>query len=148
MISCEEEGLLTQTMNVNAEPFPVKKSIRLCVANESRGLHNIEVRWQLRKNDGTVIREQSHSLSVDPLSTAWLDKVGMEDAEPYVNYISYQLLENDEIISRGTVLFCPPKHFRFLDPCLKVRLEGDERRVKILKGKPEGLSVRSVYNIR
>ena len=29
MISCEEEGLLTQSMNTNAEPFEVRKSIRL-----------------------------------------------------------------------------------------------------------------------
>ena len=89
--------------------------------------------------------------------------------------------ENGEIVSRGTVLFCPPKHFKFIDPGLKIRLEGDEiaifasayaksveirnenddlilsdnffdmnggeRRVKIIKGDPEGLSVRSVYNI-
>ena len=182
MISCEEEGLLTQTMNTNAEPFPVKKSIRLNVANETTSLHKVKVFWQLRRNDGTIIREESHSLSVDPLSSKWLDKVEMDDAELYVNYISYQLLENEEVLSQGTVLFCPPKHFKFVDPGLSVRAEGDEivvsssayaksieirnenddlilsdnffdlnggeRRVKIIKGKPEGLSVRSVYSIR
>ena len=85
-------------------------------------------------------------------------------------------------MSQGTVLFCPPKHFKFIDPKLSVRLEGDEiivsasayaksveirnenddlilsdnffeinggeRRVKIIKGEPTGLSVRSVYDIK
>ena len=81
----------------------------------------------------------------------------------------------------GTALFCPPKHFRFEDPRLTVRLEGyevvvtarayarsveiqcgadvllednffdmnaGERRVKVLRGTPENVSARSVYDIR
>ena len=104
------------------------------------------------------------------------------NANLYEEYVSYQLVENGEIISQGSILFCPPKHFRFTDPELNVRTEGDEiivsasayaksveirnknddlilsdnffdmnggeRRIKILKGKAEGLEVRSVYDIR
>ena len=96
--------------------------------------------------------------------------------------MSYQLAEGDDVISEGTVLFCPPKHFRFVDPGLSVRAEGNEiivtaqhfakgieirndnddlilsdnffdmsggeKRVSIIKGIPEGLRVRSIYNIR
>ena len=104
--------------------------------------------------------------------------------------MSYQLFEGNSekadkqngVVSEGTVLFCPPKHFRFADPQLHVRIEGDEivvsasayaksvetrndnddlilsdnfsdlnggeKRVKILKGKADGLQVRSVYDIR
>ena len=32
MLSCAEEGILTQDTNPNAEPYEVKKSIHLCVA--------------------------------------------------------------------------------------------------------------------
>ena len=83
------------------------------------------------------------------------------------------------------MLFCAPKHFRFLDPHLAARPEGDEivvtadrfaksieirntdddlilsdnffdlngepgaaKRVRILKGRPDHLKVRSVYDIR
>jgi beta-mannosidase len=56
----------------------------------------------------------------------WLDREDMADAKLYENYVSYQLLENGEEISGGTVLFCAPKHFRFTDPGLDVRCEGDE----------------------
>ncbi len=181
MISCEEEGLITQTMNVNAEPFEVKKSIRLNVANESMLTRKGTVKWQLRANDGSVIRQETEDVSLDPLSVRWFDLKELPDAGLYDNYVSYQLIEDGEIISGGTVLFCPPKHFKFVDPDLKIRLEGDEiavsasayaksveirnenddlilsdnffdlngdeRRVKIIKGDPRGLSVRSVYNI-
>lgn len=35
MISCQEESVLTQNADPNAEPYELKKSIRLCVANET-----------------------------------------------------------------------------------------------------------------
>ncbi len=48
--------------------------------------------------------------------------------------MSYQLLEGNSeeadkqngVVYEGTVLFCPPKHFRFADPQLHVRIKGDE----------------------
>ncbi len=126
MISCEEEGLLSQTMNTNAEPFPVKKSIRLSVANESMSARNVTVKWQLRNNDGSVISEESQELKVDALTSVWLDRKELDEASLYENYVSYQLFENGEEVSGGTVLFCAPKHFRFVDPKLSVRVEGDE----------------------
>jgi Beta-galactosidase/beta-glucuronidase len=182
MISCEEEGLLTQTANVNAEPFTVKKSIRLNAANETRELKEAVIRWQLRDNYGSVISEEETEISVPALSSVWCDTVNLPEAKLYENYVSYQLCEKGEVISEGTVLFCPPKHFKFTDPELSVRAEGEEiivlaehfakgveirnenddlilsdnffdmnggeKRVKVIKGSTEGLSVRSVYNIQ
>ena len=126
MISCEEEGLLTQTMNTNAEPFEVKKSIRLSVANESMCTRKGTVKWQLRSADGSLIREETEDVSLEPLSAKWLALKELPEAGLYENYVSYQLIEADETVSQGTVLFCPPKHFKFADPKLSVRLEGDE----------------------
>ena len=195
MISCEEEGLLTQSLNVNAEPFPVRRSIRLSVANETLSGFSGTVSWQLRRPDSSIIREESHAVTLSPMSSLWLDKVELPEAVVngkgsgvlYNEYVSYQLRENgagddNEVVSEGTVLFCPPKHFKFEDPKLSLRIEGDEivvsaaayaksveirnenddlilsdnffdmnageKRVKILRGNPRGLSVRSVYSIR
>lgn len=130
-ISCEEEGLLSQTMNVNAESFPVKKSIRLNVANETMEGHEVTVKWQLRNPKAEVLREDERELHVESLSATWLEKVDfgatkLGEAELYETYVSYQLYENDEMISEGTVLFCPPKHFRFEDPELSICVEYDE----------------------
>lgn len=36
LLSCQEEGILTQNPNPNAQPYVVRKSIRLNVANETR----------------------------------------------------------------------------------------------------------------
>ena len=182
MISCAEEGLLTQSLNVNAEPFEVERSIHLCVCNEALSSREAKVRWQLRDNTGKVIRSEEEEISVGEQSSVWMDKVELPDAGLYDSYVSYQLAEGDDVISEGTVLFCPPKHFRFVDPGLSVRAEGNEiivtaqhfakgieirndnddlilsdnffdmsggeKRVSIIKGIPEGLRVRSIYNIR
>lgn len=182
LLSCEEEGLLSQSMNVNEEPFDVKKSIKLNVANESLSERNTTVSWQLRDAKGNVLKEERKNVIVPALSAVWLEKEDFADAKLYENYISYSLQEDGKTVSEGTVLFCPAKHFRFVDPELKVRAEGDEivvtskyfaksieirnsednlilsdnffdlnggeRRVKILKGKPDDISVRSVWDIR
>ncbi len=182
MVSCEEEGLLTQSMNVNAEPFDVVKSIRLNVTNETAKAQEVDVVWQLRKYDGSVIKEEKSKVCVDAFSSEWLDRRDLKEAKLYEEYVSFQISGKDGIISEGTVLFCPPKHFGFTDPHLTYSVEGDEitvtadsyaksveirsanddlvltdnffdlnagsKRVKIIKGNPEGLSLRSVYDIR
>ncbi len=182
MISCEEEGLLTQSLNVNAEPFEVRKAIRLNVTNETLSERRGVVRWQLRDADSNVLREGSQDIEIPPVSSVWQDTVELPEAELYEDYVSFQYIEDGQIVSEGTVLFCPPKHFRFKDPGLRVEAEGDEivvsagcyagsveirndnddlvltdnffdmnggtKRVRILRGKAEGLSVRSIYDIR
>ncbi|MBO4497721.1 MAG: glycoside hydrolase family 2 protein, partial [Lachnospiraceae bacterium] len=127
MISCEEEGLLSQSLNVNEEPFEVKKSIRLNVANESMTERVCEIRWQLRNAQAEVLREESTSVTVEPMSALWLEKVELPEARIYEDYVSYQLLENGEIVSEGTVLFCAPKHFGFVDPGLAVKIEKTDK---------------------
>ncbi len=183
MLSCEEEGILTQDTNVNAEPYELKKSIRLCVSNESMRERHTSVRWQLRDASGCVKESREESLDVPALESRWLERVPMQHAETRRDYVSYELLENGEVVSAGSVLFCAPKHFEFSDPHLRVEAVGDDellvtadayaksveirnaddtmllsdnyfdmnpgtRRLKVLKGAPEGLMVRSVFDIQ
>ncbi|MBO4921503.1 MAG: glycoside hydrolase family 2 protein [Lachnospiraceae bacterium] len=182
LLSCEEDSLLNQSMNVNAEPFEVKKAVRFNVSNESLTDRKVTVSWQLRKNTGVIKEEHTEEITVKALSAVWFEKYELKQAELYEDYVSYSLYENGVLISSGSVLFCPPKHFKFIDPELKVSLDGDEivvsakhfarsieirnanddlilsdnffdlnggeKRVKIIKGTPEGLAVRSVYDIR
>lgn len=182
MLSCEEDSLLNQSMNVNAEPFEVQKAIRLNVTNETKDDRALRVCWELRDSKGDVICSKCEDVTVKAFSSVWLEKKDLKNARLYEDYVSYRLLDGDKVISEGTVLFCPPKHFKFKDPELSVRTEGDEiivsskyfaksieirnenddlvlsdnffdlnggeKRVKILRGKAEGLKVRSVYDIR
>ncbi|SCX97756.1 beta-mannosidase [Butyrivibrio sp. INlla14] len=126
LISCEERGYLDQRVSVNDDADPIVKSIKLNVQNETMDGKDLEVRWQLRDSKAAVIEEGKKELYAAALSTNWLDEINMDQADLHENYVSYQLVEDGNVISEGTVLFCPPKHFKFADPHLKARLEGDE----------------------
>ena len=182
LISCHEEGILSQNTNVNAEPFALKKSARLNVSNETPQAFRGTVSWSLRRGDAAILREGSVAVQVDALSARWLEELDFSGEDTYDSYFAYELSdEAGAYVGGGTVLFCAPKHFRFRDPKLTTRLDGDtivvsaaayarsveircgadvvlednffdmnggERRIRILRGTPGTLSVRSVYDIR
>ena len=91
LISCEEEGTLTQDPNVNAEPYPLKKSARLNVSNETREEFRGLVRWSLRRPDASVIREGSCAVTVPALSAAWLEEMDFSDQDTRGCYFAYSL---------------------------------------------------------
>ena len=182
LLSCCEEGMLTQSTNINAEPYDMEKSIALAVTNETQATRHLVAKWALRDRMGRIKREETISLSVNALQSVSLPKVNLPEADIFEDYVSYHLYERGRELSGGTAIFSLPKYFRFADPRLGLRLEGDEivvssrayakgveiqnsgedlllsdnyfdmdpgeRRVKILRGKAEGLRVRSVYDIR
>ncbi len=126
LVSCAEEGTLTQNTNVNAEPFPLKKSARLNVSNETREEIRGTVRWSLRTPDASILREGSFPVKVPALSACWLDELDFSDQDTRGVYFAYSLEdEKGNPMGNGTVLFCAPKHFRFADPKLEARVEGD-----------------------
>lgn len=182
LLSCHEEGILSQNTNVNAEPFPLKKSARLNVSNETMQDFCGTVRWSLRRPDASVITEGAAPVTVPALSAQWLPEQNFSEQDTYDCYYAYALEDaSGAVLSEGSVLFCAPKHFHFADPRLEAHIEGDEvvvtarayarsvelrcgpdtvleddyfdmnagtRRVKILRGRPESVSARSVYDIR
>jgi beta-mannosidase len=125
LLSAKEEGFLTQGADVNSEPFDYKKSVALSVANETLNTTTVEVCWTLRTPDAGIVYKGSREISVSPLTSVWMEEMDFGEADMYGNYVSFELKRNNEIISEGTVLFCPPKHFRFVDPKLKVQAAGD-----------------------
>ena len=58
LLSCHEEGLLSQDPNVNARPYEVEKSIRLHVANETLQEQKVLVRWSLRDSQSRIVGEE------------------------------------------------------------------------------------------
>lgn len=140
MLSCQEESTITQEPNVNAESLDIEKSIRLNVANETMEDKQVLVKWQLRKNDASIIEQGQQKLVVPKLSSVWLDKKCFPNANLYTDYISYQLEENYKNISSGTVLFCAPKHFEFLEPNISVKVHNDKLIVSA-KGYAKGIEI-------
>lgn len=125
LLSCQEEGTLTQNTNVNAEPFELKKSVTFCVSNETMEEKKTEVIWRLCRADGRVEREEKQEVTVPSLSSVWTEKTEFPEADIHEEYVSYELLENGKIVSYGSVLFCAPKHFNFQNPHLTVKAEGE-----------------------
>ncbi len=182
LISCHEEGVISQNTNVNAEPFELKKTARLNVSNETLQCFEGKVRWSLRRPDASIIEEGMFSVSVPALDVVWLPEQDFGEQDTYSCYYAYELSRSDgSIVGEGTVLFCAPKHFKFENPELTARIEGGEivvsakkyarcveimcgadtllennffdmnageRRVQILRGNADTVSVRSVYDIR
>ena len=183
LVSCEEEGTLTQNTNVNAEPIqPLKKTARFNVSNETRSSFSGSIHWSLRTADASVLREGRFPVTVPALSAAWTEKLDFSDQDTYGSYVAYSLEDGqNETIGSGTVLFCAPKHFRFGDPKLEAYPDGDgivvtakayarsvevrcgpdvllednffdmnagTRRIRVLRGSADKVSVRSVYDIR
>ena len=141
---------LPQNTNVNAEPFDLKKD---------------RPAERLQRDDGALYRPRP----VVPAPPGRLgERLGRDPGRGpgHVRHVAYGrhgLLPGGHLwrllrlraagrsgreVSRGTVLFCPPKHFKFMDPA-NARREGDElvvtakayaRSVEILAGADTVLS--------
>ncbi len=183
MISCQEESMMTQEANMNREHFEFEKSIRLNAANETRQEQQVEVAWAVRNAKAEILRDGgTQKLTVPALSSVWLEKEMLPDIDIFSEYVSYEMRQDGKVISEGTVIFSYPKYFRYEDPKLAYRIEGDEivvsadayaksvevlnenedmilsdnyfdlngneKRLKIISGEPEGIRLRSVYDIR
>lgn len=178
LLSCKEQGM----QDITDGPHAVEKSVRFCVTNETRRPRSVLVKWALRDRLSRVKREETISLTVPPLQSAWLDKVMLPEADIFHDFVSYTLYEMGAPVSFDTVLFTQPKYYEFLDPRLECRLDGSEiivtskayaqnveiqnagedlvlsdnyfdmlpgeRRIKIVRGRPESLKVRSVFDIK
>ena len=127
LISCHEEGILSQNTNVNAEPFDLKKTARLNVSNETLKPFTGKASWALRRPDASVIDSGSFEVNCPAMSAVWLPQQDFSDKATYDCYYSYALEDGQgNVVGEGTVLFCAPKHFHFADPQLEARIEGDE----------------------
>lgn len=126
MISCEEEGMMSQEADMNREHFEFEKSMRLNVANETKEAQTVEVNWALRNAKAEILESGSKTLEVPALTSVWLEKKEFPDADIFGEYISYELKQDGKVISDGTVNFSYPKYFRYENPELSYRIEGDE----------------------
>ena len=128
LISCHEEGTLSQLTSVNMENAKdIKKTARLNVSNETLQNFRGTAKWSLRRPDASVIQEGSFPVDCPAQTAVWMPEQDFSEQDTYGCYYSYQLLDEEgAIVGQGSVLFCAPKHFRFADPHLTVTLEGDE----------------------
>jgi len=126
MISCKEEGMLSQNTDPNAQIDKLEKSIQLCVSNETLCDQKLTVKWYLKNAKSETKKEHTENIVSKALSSLWLEKYEFPDADLYGDYVYYELIKNDDVISSGTVIFSMPKYFKFVNPELSVKVENDE----------------------
>lgn len=122
LLSCEEEGCLTQEMDINAENYHIRKSAVFAVTNESMERQVLDVKWSLRNPESEILEEGTWNVELAPLSVWKSERVSFKNARLRSNYLYYELRRNGECLSYAASLFCPPKHFEFEDPMLKLEV--------------------------
>lgn len=130
MISCEEQGWMSAEADMNREHFAFEKSIRLNVTNETLQDREILVKWALRNADAGIVEEHQEMVRVPALSSVWMEKRVFDQLDYFSQYVSFEAWEAGTLVSEGTVIFSYPKYFRYQDPRLSCRVEGDEIVVK------------------
>ena len=125
MISCEEVGELSERPYCILEKQECEKSIRIHVANETTEEISGEVRVFLRDSEGVVLWQERHTIRVPALSGFWFGKEEFPDCDIFNNYVSYEFWQKGKIVSEGSCLFTAPKHFKFKNPNLSYKLDGE-----------------------
>ncbi len=125
LISCEEIGELSERPFCVAEPAPIEKSARLHVANETLKEITGVVHWQLCEPDSSVLESGSEPVSVPALDGVWLDKLDFSSYNEQTMHLSYRFCMDNAVVSEGSCLFTPPKHYAFRDPHLSLTREGN-----------------------
>jgi len=131
LLSCKEEGMMTQEADMNREHFEFEKSIQLNVANETMEEQCVLVSFAVRNAKAEIVQDGgARKVKVPALSSVWLDKVLLSDVDIFTEYVSYEMRKDGQVISDRTVIFSYPKYFHYEDPKLTYRVEGDEIAVR------------------
>lgn len=131
MLSACEHGETERDRNINdwsLETFTA--SAELCLTNETMSPVSGEVVWALKRDDGSVVTEGREQITCEALSSQWLPLTDFGTIDETSHYYTFAFVSGGKTVSSGITLFCAPKHFRFHNPNLSVRTEGDEVVVK------------------
>lgn len=126
MISCEEQGMLTSNKDMNRQHYSFEKSFKLNVSNETLNDEKFIVKWKLLNNKAEIKREESVEIEVKALSAKWLEKVDLSDIDEFTEYVAYELIKDNVVVSSGTVIFSLPKYFKYIKPNFKIKVNGDK----------------------
>ncbi len=133
LLVCEEEGEHTQRANVNAEASlsSVRPSARLSVVNDTPEESRVQVRWAVVRSDGQRTALSGDAALTVPAFTAQpVQTLDLPQVDFRNECLWYELIRDGQTVSASSALFCPPKYFRFEDPHLSVRQDGDRLTVR------------------
>ncbi|HBH95913.1 MAG TPA: hypothetical protein DDX91_09165 [Ruminococcaceae bacterium] len=104
------------------------KDVQLHITNDTAETKEGTVLWQLRKNDGTTVKQGEYGFKAEPLSAQKilsLDLSGELSRERYKRscFLEYSAVIGGKTASRGCTIFVRPKSFTFLNPELSLAIE-------------------------
>ncbi|MEE3393239.1 MAG: glycoside hydrolase family 2 protein [Lachnospiraceae bacterium] len=135
MISCEEVNEITTRGSVVAEPSENVSTMRLSVTNETWDPVSGTAYWELRDPESNIIKSGSDHITVEPFSSLWLETHDFSDTDFLSNHVSYSFVpDSGSKVSVGTVLFTAPKHYKFADPSLTLKVYPDGKHVEVFSG--------------
>ena len=130
-ISCAEVGEYSTRKDITDERYyDYETKAQIFVNNDTMNSVEGKIEWKLCTAKGEVIRSGNESVTVEPLSYTSIEEIDFLKTDTNNHYLSYSFTVGDEVVSSGTVLFTKPKHFKFVDPKLTVKVEGDTVIVK------------------
>ena len=81
LLSCEEEGALSSSMNVNEENRRIRKTARFCVTNETRERITGVIRWSLRDASSRIHQQGQYCVEAEPLSVCSFPQMEFTEAD-------------------------------------------------------------------
>lgn len=105
-----------------------KKKLVVNVSSEKTEQFKGELRWRVRKNTADIIAQGSKEITVPPLSAANVltltpDMTKLTENMYHDHYIEYALVQNNTVVSSGTLLLVLPKRFNFIEPEISVNVD-------------------------
>ena len=140
LLSCEEDSMVSRGETCITEPrvilqagsgretyaYPESKA-RLNVSNETWDRVTDEVIWELRAPDSTVLRSGRFAVDTAPFSTQWFEELDFSEYDPRYVHLTYRM----DRACGGSVLFVPPKYYRFEDPSLEISADPAKREITV-----------------
>ena len=128
LLSCLETGEIDTRPHVIMEPdyYDYETKATLTVTNDTLNKVSGKVVGCIRNNRADVLERYEWDVTVEPLSAYELPEIDFHKTNVLENYYSYEFIVDGVTLSSGSALFTPPKHFKFLNPELSVRVEDGE----------------------
>ena len=131
LVSCEESGERDQRPDVVLEPSgPIKTTARLNISNEKRTTVTGIIKWSLRSADSKILKEGEKEVKIEPLKSKWIQDLDFNFTSVRENHLWFEFIQNGKVISRDSVLFTNPKHYKFKDPKLTCKICGNKIIIK------------------
>ena len=128
LLTCEETSVVSQGRTCVDEPAPVQNIARLNLTNETWETVTDVAEWELRDQDSNILKNGELPVQAEPFSAVWLAPLDFSDYDYRTVHLTYRLRDHD---SSGSVLFAPPKHYRFADPHLRLAYNEQTQEVTV-----------------